>query len=565
MRPTLQEELNRKLLWLTSIRMLVVVSIVVIGFLSDPVAFFAEERGASFELTISFISVQSLIYITLLRLLRRWPRFHAYIQLFGDLLFVTLLIYGFEEATQFSTLYIFVIAIASLYLPRTGVLVIAGTAFLLYSSIAFHWLDLLFEPGSPPPQLPEEPGSLFWLGYNLLMHLVGFYGVAILTAYLARDVEQARERLRSTHLDLAYLQSLHGDVIQSMSGGVMTTDLDGVIASVNQSGRDILGRSESELVGSHITESGMLTPEQWKEHTRGSERVRVEIDCHRGKEEHPITLGVTLSELRDSEGNWHGYTLIFRDLTELRQLEEQLRVQDRMAAVGQMAAGLAHEVGNPLAAISGSVEMLAQSLEGKASQRQLLEIILKESRRLDRTVKNFLRFAKPGPRRPEEIDIAALLREAVELLRNSDDVRPEHRIVADLKPPSVSIHADRDRLGQVFWNLARNAVQAMPDGGTLTVSGRLSDDLYRIEFRDTGKGMTDEERDKLFQPFKSFFSSGTGLGMAIVYRIVAEHRGDIRVDSHPGLGTTITIELPVRAPATAIQQEVGSETAITRH
>jgi len=560
----MQEELNRKLLWLTSIRMLVVASIVLIGFLNDPIGVFTEEKGAFLKLTIGLISIQSLIYIALLRLLRRWPGIHAYIQLFGDLLFVTLLIYGFEDATQFSTFYIFVIAIAALYLHRTGVLIIAGAAFVLYTSIAFHWLGLVVDPGSSLPPLPEEAGSLLWLGYNLLMHLVGFYGVAILTAYLARGVERAKERLRMTHLDLAYLQSLHGDVIQSMSGGVMTTDLDGVVASVNRSGREILGRSEPALVGSHITESGMFTAAQWREHTRGSERVRVEIDCRRGDDQR-ITLGVTLSELRDSEGNWHGYTLIFRDLTALRQLEEQVRVQDRMAAVGQMAAGLAHEVGNPLTAISGSVEMLARSLEGGAPQRQLLEIILKESRRLDRTVKNFLRFAKPGPRRLAEIDVAALLREDVELLRNSDDVGPEHRIVADLEPSSVLIHADRDHLGQVFWNLARNALQAMPDGGLLTVRGRLADDLYRLEFCDTGEGMTEEERDKLFQPFKSFFSRGTGLGMAIVYRIVAEHRGDIRVDSQPGQGTVITIELPVREPEAVNQEEVGREAAVARH
>lgn len=560
----MQEELNRKLLWLTSIRMLVVASIALIAFLDDPAGFLAGERGGSFSWTIGLISIQSLIYIGLLRLLRRWPAVHAYIQLFGDLLFVTLLIYGFEETTQFSTLYIFVIAVAALYLDRTGVLIIAGTAFVLYTSIAFHWLDLVVAPGSSLPPLPEEAGSLFWLGYNLLMHLVGFYGVAILTSYLARGVERAQERLRMTHLDLAYLQSLHGDVIQSMSGGVMTTDLEGIVASVNRSGREILGRSEQDLVGSHITVSGMFTPDQWKEHARGPERVRVEIDCHRGDGQ-LITLGITLSELRDGEGNWHGYTLIFRDLTELRQLEEQLRVQDRMAAVGQMAAGLAHEVGNPLTAISGSVEMLARSLEGEASQRQLLGIILKESRRLDRTVKNFLRFAKPGPRRPTKVDIAALLCEDVELLRNSDDVGPEHRIVADLEPASAWIHADRDHLGQVFWNLVRNALQAMPEGGTLTVRGRLSEDVYRIEFRDTGEGMTEEERKKLFQPFKSFFSSGTGLGMAIVYRIVAEHRGDIRADSRPGQGTVITIELPVRAPETVHQEEVGREATIADH
>jgi len=219
-----------------------------------------------------------------------------------------------------------------------------------------------------------------------------------------------------------------------------------------------------------------------------------------------------------------------------------------MAAVGELAAGIAHEIGNPLAAISGSVQLLAKSLGGDSSERKLVEILIRESQRLDRTIKGFLRFARPRERAVRRFDVAALLAETFELLRNSEEVAPGHRLELRLDPPSVAIHADPDQVTQIFWNLARNALKAMPDGGTLEVVGELDGDLYRIRFIDSGRGMGTEERANLFHPFKSFFDTGSGIGMAIVYRIVQEHEGRLRVDSRPGGGTTIEVELPRRGP-----------------
>ena len=235
-----------------------------------------------------------------------------------------------------------------------------------------------------------------------------------------------------------------------------------------------------------------------------------------------------------------------------------MRIKDRMATIGEMAASLAHEVGNPLASISGSVQMLGNTLEGNPAQTKLLAIILKESRRLDRTLKGFLRVARPRQRQILEFDIAALLAEDVALLRNSDEVLAEHHIRAEFEPPSVMVAADPDQISQLFWNLAGNALQAMPGGGRLTVYGKLVDDLYLIEFRDTGSGMTEEEKTKIFHPFKSFFDKGTGLGMAIVYKIVEEHQGEIHVESEPGLGTVIRIDLPLRPSESAIAVERAS-------
>jgi two-component system sensor histidine kinase PilS (NtrC family) len=191
------------------------------------------------------------------------------------------------------------------------------------------------------------------------------------------------------------------------------------------------------------------------------------------------------------------------------------------------------------------VQLLADSLEEHPRQRKLLEILLRESQRLDRTIKGFLKFARPTERSSSRFDIGSLLEEHVELLRNSSEVAPDHEVLLELDSPRAAIVADPDQVSQIFWNLTRNSLRAMPGGGTLRVVGRLTQDTYCIEFIDTGRGMSEEQRANLFHPFQSFFDGGTGIGMAIVYRIVQDHGGRLHVDSRPGAGTTISVELPV--------------------
>ncbi len=534
-------ELHTRLLWLIGIRMLVVASVAVPYLLYNP----DRIEDPTLQLFVALTSVLSLTYIVLLRVLRSRPQAQAYIQLAGDLVVITLLIYKLET-TSFSLLYIFVISVASVFLNRTGALIIAGLAYVLYVPVALKWVPAIFRLDLRAPPLPADPAATLQLFYNLVVHLIGFYGVAILTSYLARETARSEERLRRKQLDLTYLQGLYGDVIQSMSSGLVITDLGGQVLSVNRSGEEILGRKERELTGKPVETIGIVTPEEWARYLAESRTtVRSEGARVRG-DGTPTYLGFTLTHLRDAEGGQQGYILLFQDLSEYQDLQEQVRMQDRMAAIGQMAAGLAHEVGNPLAAISGSVQLLAGNLSSDASRNKLAEIILKESHRLDRTVKAFLQFAKPRERNLATFDVAAMLSEDIQLLRNSGDVEPEHEIEADLEPESAMIQADFDQISQIFWNLARNALQAMPGGGRLTVKGRIENGYYRMQFRDTGIGMTEEERARLFHPFKSFFGGGTGLGMAIVYRIVKEHRGEIRVDSEPHRGSLITVDLPVR-------------------
>jgi len=493
----------------------------------------------------------TLVYIALLRILRRRPTVQAYIQFFGDLLLITALVYylgGVES--PFSMLYLIVIAVASTLLRRRAGISVASVANVLYAglvlSLYFHWLPL-------PPGAPETV-PVFRLAYGLAVHCFGFYGVALLTSYLAHNVARAERELEEKREHLADLEVVHRDVIESISSGLITTDLEGVVTSINQAGLSILERPLEELVGRPIRESGLFSPERWGELTAASESrrtLRAETELERGGDTRNV--GFSISQLNDADGRHRGFIVIFQDFSRWRKLEGELRIKDRMAAVGELAAGLAHEIGNPLAAISGSVQMLSSAPNATPSQRKLIDILLKESQRLDRTIKGFLRFARPRERSSQPFDIAHLLAENCELLRNSAEVSERHRIEVKLDPPSASVIADPDQVSQIFWNLARNSLRAMPGGGTLTIVGRLDEECYRMQVIDTGRGMTEEQRANLFHPFQSFFDGGTGIGMAIVYRIVQEHGGRLDVESRPGGGTTITVELPAMPASPVVQ------------
>ncbi len=535
--------------WLIAVRLVVVTSVLLPYFLlqlSVP-----EGQPPTFDLLFLIAGatyVASLLYIALLRVLRDRPTWHAHLQFGGDLLLVTALVYFFGGiGSPFSMLYLVVIMVASALLRHRAGLLVASGAYLLYASL----LIALARGWLPQTIARLSESEIAWrLPYNLAVHFFGFYAVALLTSYLTANVTRAERELEEKRDSLANLEVLHRDVVQSISSGLIATDLDGRITSANRAALEILGRPAADLLGRPISGCGLFEPAAWERYSSleaAPRPARTEIEITRGAERIPI--GFNLSRLTDAAGTPAGWIVVFQDLSQWRLLQEELRMKDRMAAVGELAAGLAHEVGNPLAAISGSVQLLSSALPADDKQRRLLDIILKESQRLDRTIKGFLRFARPRERAVTRFDVAALLAENLALLRHSEEATGRHRFEVELDPPAAWLVADPDQVSQIFWNLARNALRAMPDGGTLTVAGRPAGDSYRIEVRDTGRGMTEEQRTKLFQPFQSFFDGGTGIGMAIVYRIVEEHAGRLAIDSRPGQGTTIVVELPLAQPA----------------
>lgn len=563
------ESLARQLRWIIGIRLVVITSVLFPYF---ALQYASPDTPLGLDFLYGFAGVTylaSLIYIALLKILSgRWTT-QAFIQFCGDLVLITAMVYYFGGiASPFSILYFVVIIVASALFPRRTGYAVATLASLLYAGtilgIFFGWITPPFLQSSET--LAPATAELFqarherpdWrLVYNLITHLFGFYIVAYLSTRLAQGVSKAKQELQEKQDDLADLQMVHRDVIESIPSGLITCNLEGMVTTANLAAQEILGKASLELVGAPVVELGLFTGEQWQAlASRAGSFPRARPEAIYDRNGTVRYIGYSVTPLTNADELRTGYILIFQDLSDWRKLQEELRLKDRLAAVGELASGIAHELGNPLAAISGSVQMLTGLEETNGSDTRLLDIILKESQRLDRTIKSFLQFARPKERSNVRFDIARLLREHVELLRNSPELCSHHQLALSLEPDSVSIIADPDQISQIFWNLARNALRAMPDGGSLRIEGRLGESRYGIRFVDTGCGMTDEERERMFHPFRSFFDGGSGIGMAIVYRIVQEHGGELEVESAPNAGTKILVELPT---APALPSDVPAE------
>jgi len=517
----------------------------------------AYQEASPFAVAILLVSTLFLVlaYEAALRIGRPSPKAVAYIELSGDLILVSGLVLAFGGIqSPFSMFYPVVIFLASYLFGRQGPATgFASAALVLYSIL----LTGLYVGWQWPPSTSDvQPELTYRVTYNIVVALVGFYTVALLASTLAGRTRRAEAELEEKKVRLESLRVVYQDVIQSIVSGLITTTPDGMVTSANRAAQRILRKDSDALVGSPIMESGLFSEADWSRcQTWCDEMGRAldEVEVERKGES--FTIGFSLTPLQDAHGVSQGYIAIFQDLTEKRKLQAELRVKDRMAAVGELAAGIAHEVGNPLAAISGSAQMLARTLDEDASGRRLLEIILKESQRMDRTIKGFLRFARPSKDSAlVRFDIVELLREHFVLLSNSDEVRNEHRLVLNVEDEPVMMLTDADQLSQIFWNLSRNALRAMAEGGTLELSGyRHGPDGFRLCFADTGKGMEEDQRAKLFEPFQGFFDQGTGIGMSIVYRIVEEHGGRLQVESAPGRGTSITVDLPLTPQPAGLQ------------
>ena len=468
------------------------------------------------------------------------------IQTAGDLLVETLLVYftgGLDS--PFSFLYLVSIITASMLLFRRGGILAASGAVILYGALG----DLMYYGVLPLPEqtwFVPTPWTSSRLYLNMATNFAGFYATALLTSYLSEKLKKTFEELDANRQNLAELRALNQNVVESIPSGLITLSPDGIVTFVNPAGSLILQRDLHSAIGRRVSELEFFSDQEWYEVratlTTSSPVRKERDDFHIGDELH--SFGYAVTPLNTIEGVASGYTLIFQDLTDMKKLEAELRLKDRMAAVGELSAGIAHEIRNPLAAIAGSVQVLRKSTALSPQEERLMSIILKESDRLNKSIADFLRFVKPQEKRAAEFDIAANLAETLDLLVNSAELRADHVIERAIVPPAYTVVGDADQIRQVFWNLARNAVQAMPGGGCLRVSTEVSGGTYRILFADTGRGMTDADQRRLFQPFRTSFPSGTGLGMAISYRIVQEHGGRIDVLSSEGAGTTITIVLP---------------------
>ena len=510
--------------------------------------------GAATEISFLYRLVGAAVLLTLLHwtagLLVR-PALDAWVQILGDLGLVTLLVYSSGGPDSvFAFLYLVVIGTAGLLLHRVGAVLTASIAAVLYGSM----VELVAYGVLPVPALASLAD---WTSprarYNLAITVFGFFGVAFMVAYLSEKLHSAREELVRRQRALSKLQHLYANVIASMSSGLLTTDSRQRVTFLNFSGGEMLGLDPAAINGRYLAELDLPFPCDWdsiRKRARGREPYRAETEFDRGGI--PRVLGYSLRVLEGPEGD-EGTLILFQDLTDVKKLERQVRFNEQLGAVGELAAGIAHEIRNPLASISGSVQVLSNVLTVGSTERRLMEIIVSESNRLSGILEEFLRFVRPHERRVAIFDVAKTISEVMDIFRLSDEVSDAHSIELDVRPASSLLDGDPNQIRQIVYNVAKNAVRAMDAGGKLTISGREENGWYVMRFADTGRGMSPDQLARLFTPFSTAFDDGTGLGMAIVRRIVEDHGGTIDVESHAGEGTTVTIHLPreARAPEAA--------------
>src|SRR5437764_3032981 len=377
---------------------------------------------------------------------------------------------------------------------------------------------------------------------------VAFLVVGLLSARLAERQTRSEVEMREATRSLASLRALHERIVESIRSGVITTDLDRRVFTMNGAAEEMTGYTDGDLRGQDVSilfgDIALEIEDSLRAAAEGGASPRHEAECLTS-EGFLVKLGYSISPLSSESGETTGLVITFQDLTDIRSMEETSRRQERLSAVGRVAAGIAHEIRNPLAAMRGSIQVLRSELQADPAQAELMEIVLRESDRLNRIITDFLTYARPRKFSLVECDLREPLRDAFALLRHSPEVLDGHALEEDLPEEPVLAMADAEGVKQVFWNLARNALKAMPGGGRLRAEMRRPrEGQVRITFADTGAGMSPAQVERLFEPFSSSTTGGTGLGLSIVYQIIRDHGGTINVRSREGHGTTITVELP---------------------
>ena len=493
---------------------------------------------------LTIVAVLTIFYTLIFRLSKN-ILFQARFQLAIDILLVTWLVWNSSVIqSPYVALYIVIIAISSLFLgPREAVVTSVGCA-VAFTACSLQITGLLGQVDATRLVGGSISQTVQWVG----LFDVAFLVVGLLSARLAERQSRSDVRLLAATQSLAILRALHERIVASIRSGVVTTDLDGRIFTFNVAAQEITGYHEETIRGQDASilfgELKAHISETLHALEKGQNSPRFEASCLTS-EGMRLRLGYSISPLSSEAGETTGMVITFQDLTQVRSLEETSRRQDRLAAIGRMAASIAHEIRNPLAAMRGSIQMLRSEVDSDSSQAELMEIILRESDRLNRIITDFLSYARPRSLTQARVDVGDLLHQTFALMRHSPEISTNQSIVEELPEEPIFAEADEGQLKQVFWNLARNALQAMPEGGTLRASlEENSNNRLRISFTDTGRGMSPDQVEHLFEPFSST-TGGTGLGLSIVYQIIRDHGGTINVRSRVGQGTTITVDLPM--------------------
>jgi two-component system sensor histidine kinase PilS (NtrC family) len=456
--------------------------------------------------------------------------------------------------SDFSSLYLLPIIAATVIRSRSGGLQVAALSACGYFAIVASQYVSMEQFPLWVAREPDLPAVRF-AQYVAATNVCGFVGVALLAGSLAEGLRSADARLVDASAAMADLRAFNAHVIDSLVSGLVTADAQWRVLSFNRAAFAITGVSPEAASGRDARQVLALPP-AFSERlaSAGSSRGRRADYAYATGDGRTIDLGLTAAQLYFPDGT-AGHLFTFQDVTDVKRLERDAGRRERLAAVGEMAAGIAHEIRNPLASMSGSMQVLRSELSLNGDQAELMDIVLKESERLNTTIQSFLAYARPKRPTLARLDLAQLVADTARLLQNGADVHPGHRVDVDVPPHPVWCETDGNQVRQVLWNLATNGLRAMSTGGRLRLSvSEPAGGGVEIEVRDQGCGIAPEDLDRIFQPFHSTFERGTGLGLATVHRIVADLRGTISVKSTVGQGTTMCVRLPQPAAGEPVRQ-----------
>ena len=499
----------------------------------------------------------SLAFIGSLRFVGRWPWLTDVHFAIDTIIISTAVMLSGGVGSLLPIFYMLpIVAAASVQFRRGGLQMAALSTVQFIGLVAVQYLaasgqiDAPF--GLPQADLPAANIAQ----YTVALNTFGFFAVALLSGSLAERARTGEARLVQAAEKIADLQAFNQYVLDNLLSGLATADAGNLLVTFNRSAMMITGRTGALPTGEPAADVLQLPADFAATIPHDLARVRSKRTDYqfRRPDNQLIDLGISVAVLPLPDGT-RGYLYTFQDVTDVKRIEQNARLQQRLAVVGEMAAGIAHEIRNPLASMSGSMQMLKQELTLSTDQAQLMDIVLRESERLNQTIKAFLAYARPQQFLVQPLDLRTMIQETAMLLRNSTEVDQRHTIAVDLPDDPVMIDADEGQVRQIIWNLATNGLRAMTESGTLTLSavqreaGDQRSAVLLVE--DQGVGLAP---DAIFQPFRGSFVKGTGLGLAIVHRIVTDYGGHIDVRSHPGVGTTFRVTFPAAGSAAAARE-----------
>jgi two-component system sensor histidine kinase PilS (NtrC family) len=506
-------------------------------------------------LLIAAIYCITVIYVLLLKRLQNLFHF-AYLQLVVDTILVTAIIYatgGIESI--FSFLYILTIINGSIILYRKGGMIAASCCSILYGLlIDLHYYRVI-EPLGSRLSYPADYQSSY-IFYMILVNIAAFYLVAFLSSYPSEQARKSRDELKAKQEDIVKLEALNEWIIRSMTSGLITLDDQGKILLFNPAAEALFGIPSTACTGQRLLEAlpflkghvGLGENEGSPQSSKHQDFIDLPYQRPSGEK---IFLRGSVSPLRLPGGSPGGRILFFQDMTKMREIEEEMKRVEGLALIGELAAGIAHEIRNPMASISGSIQMLKESLEMDDVKTKLMDIMLREINRLNTLVSDFLLFARPKPSSVQIVDLNQLILDSLELFKNSAKWTEKIRVETQFEGP-MNIESDPEQIKQILWNLFLNAVEAMKGEGVLSVHTGFVDPaesysgqrkIAQIVFRDTGEGFSSKALQFLFTPFFTTKEGGSGLGLAIVKRIVEGLKGKVSGRNHPDGGAEITVWL----------------------